>query len=324
MTDNIKYNIVDSDDSSLFESSSYNVENNEEKAPETNNISGTIKSNSSFHEKVNDYVSKNKPKLYILTPCYGSQCFVNYVTCLISTMELFRSVNFPLKVEFCRNDSLVSRARNNLIAKALSDPEMTHVLFIDSDITWNPVDILKLVIADKHLIGGVYPLKHYNWGKLLKDPMNPYNSNIIQSWINKKNGSNLKNIVSDENIIQHNLLSYNINYHNNILNIENNLARVKHIATGFMLIQRFTLEKMILAFPSTKYVDDVYFLQEHENKYAYALFDCGVEEGHYFSEDWLFCHRWTKMGGEIYIDVSINLTHTGIEDFQGCYISSVI
>lgn len=324
MTDNIKYNIVDSDDSSLFESSSYNVENNQEKPPETNNISGTIKSNSSFHEKVIEYVNKNKPKLYILTPCYGSLCYVNYISCLISTIELFRSVNFPLKVEFCRNDSLVSRARNNLIAKALSDHEMTHVLFIDSDITWNPVDILKLVISDKHLIGGVYPLKHYNWGKLLKDPMNPYNSNIIQSWINKKNGSNLKNMVSDENIIQHNLLSYNINYHNNILNIENNLARVRHIATGFMLIQRFTLEKMIQAFPSTKYVDDVHFLQEHENKYAYALFDCGVEEGHYFSEDWLFCHRWTKMGGEIYIDVSINLTHTGIEDFQGCYISSVI
>jgi hypothetical protein len=32
-----------------------------------------------FMDKVKDYVSKNKTKLYILTPCYGSLCFVNYV-----------------------------------------------------------------------------------------------------------------------------------------------------------------------------------------------------------------------------------------------------
>ena len=71
-------------------------------------------------------------------------------------------------------------------------------------------------------------------------------------------------------------------------------------------------------------VDDVNFLRPEENAMAYALFDCGVEEGHYFSEDWLFCDRWTKMGGEIYLDVTINLTHTGIEDYKGSYISSLV
>jgi hypothetical protein len=119
-------------------------------------------------------------------------------------------------------------------------------------------------------------------------------------------------------------LAYNVNYLDNFLQIDNNLAKVKHLATGFMLIQRATIEKMMKAFPSTKYVDDVQFLRPEENKYAYALFDCGVEEGHYYSVDWMFCHRWKKMGGAIFIDVSINLTHTGIEDYQGCYISSLL
>jgi hypothetical protein len=96
------------------------------------------------------------------------------------------------------------------------------------------------------------------------------------------------------------------------------------MATGFMMIQRDVIEKMMVAFPSTKYVDDIGFLTPEENKYAYALFDCGVEEGHYYSEDWLFCHRWTKMGGSIWADVSINLTHTGIEDYKGSYLASVI
>jgi hypothetical protein len=81
---------------------------------------------------------------------------------------------------------------------------------------------------------------------------------------------------------------------------------------------------MYLAFSATKYVDDVSFLKPEENEFAYALFDCGVEDGHYFSEDWLFCKRWSKMGGNIFVDVSINLIHSGIEDYRGSYITTII
>jgi hypothetical protein len=202
-------------------------------------------------------------------------------------------------------------------------------MFIDNDITWEPLDILKLILSEKELVGGIYPLKNYDWSKLLKDPNNPYNSNIIQSMLNKKNNSQLKDIITDERMIQHNLLNYNVNYLENILKIENNLAKVKHLATGFMLIRRTVIEQLVKAFPSTKYIDDVNFLKSEENNFAYALFDCGVEEGHYFSEDWLFCHRWTKLSkGEdiknIWMDVSIQLTHTGVEDYCGSYVSTII
>jgi hypothetical protein len=242
----------------------------------------------------------------------------------MSTIELFRKFNIPLKVEFCKNDSLVSRARNNLIARAMTDQESTHFLFIDNDISWDPVDILKLIIAEKDLVGGIYPLKNYDWDKLVKDPQNPYNSNVIQTLLKKKNDSQLAGLLSDSAMIQHNLLRYNINYVSQYLEITNNLAKVKHLATGFMMIKRKVLTAMMKAFPSTKYTDDVNFLRPEENAMAYALFDCGVEEGHYFSEDWLFCDRWTKMGGDVFVDVSINLTHTGIEDYRGCYISTII
>jgi hypothetical protein len=142
--------------------------------------------------------------------------------------------------------------------------------------------------------------------------------------IARKNQSQFKNVISDEDMVQYNLLKYNVNYLSPSLSIEENLCKVKHLATGFMMIQRNVIEKMSMAFPSTKYTDDINFLKPHENKFAYALFDCGVEEGHYFSEDWLFCHRWTKMGGSVWMDVSVTLTHTGIEDFRGCYLASLI
>jgi hypothetical protein len=90
------------------------------------------------------------------------------------------------------------------------------------------------------------------------------------------------------------------------------------------MIQRGLIEKMAKAFPSTKYVDDVHFLLPHENNWAYGLFDTGCEEGHYYSEDWMFCSRWSKMGGDIFIDVSINLNHFGCSEYRGSFISSIL
>jgi len=279
-----------------------------------------------FYSTIKEFVSQNKICLYILTPCFASLCYVNYVHCLLHTKEVLQSLGIEIHIEFCKNDSLVSRARNNLVAKAMFNPKMTHCLFIDNDITWQPTDILKLLIADKQLVGGVYPLKNYNWKDLLVDSADPTHPspNVIQKWIEKKNNSQFKDLIPNDQLVQNKLLKYNINYLGNVLNIENNLAKVRHLATGFMMFKRSVIENMSKAFPSTKYVDDVGFLQPNESEFAYALFDCGVEDNHYFSEDWLFCHRWTKMGGNIYIDVTINLTHTGIEDYKGSYLSSLI
>ena len=267
---------------------------------------------------IKQYVAENKPRVAILTPCYGSLCFVNYVSCLINTMNFLNGVGIPVKVEFCRNDSLVSRARNNLIAKAMNDPTVTHFMFIDNDITWSPIDIIKLLIAEKPIVGGIYPIKNFDWSRLLANPT------VVQDWLKKKNESQLGSMMSDEDFIQYRMVRYNVNHLGPNLEIKQNLAQVKHLATGFMMIQRNVIEKMSRAFPSTKYVDDVGFLHGSENDFAYALFDCGVEEGHYCSEDWLFCNRWSKMGGQVWMDVSINLVHTGNQDFKGSFISSLV
>lgn len=295
----------------------------EEQKPveELNEIKNTIPT---LKEQIDNYVKENNPFIVILTPCFGSVCYVNYMFSLINTISLLKEFNIKYIVEICKNDSLVSRARNNLIAKAMFREDSTHFLFIDNDITWEPLDILKLMISDKSLVGGVYPLKKYNWNNLLENSRDATDKYPIKSMLDRKDNSELGKIFGKTDMIQHNLLNYNINYLSNSLEISNNLARVRHIATGFMMIKRNTIEKMIEAFPSTKYTDDIGYLEKDENKYAYALFDCGVEEGHYFSEDWLFCDRWMKMGGNIYIDVSINLKHTGIEDYNGSYLASIL
>ena len=42
-----------------------------------------------IEDRIRSYVNENKPHVCILTPCYGSVCFVNYVHCLLRTKEVF-------------------------------------------------------------------------------------------------------------------------------------------------------------------------------------------------------------------------------------------
>jgi hypothetical protein len=266
--------------------------------------------------KIKEYIKNNRVKLYILTPFYGGMCHINYMTCFLETTKLLDHLKIPACYEFFKNDSLITRARNNLVAKAMSDPQMTHIIFIDSDITWKPIDILKLIVSDKDLVGGAYPLKKYSFDKFLQE-------NYVEELLKKKQSSRFDK-TSDTDFIKANLLHYNINYIDSNLKIENNLCKIKNLATGFMMIKRCTIEKMIEVFPLLKYTDNLFYLKGNENNFAYALFDTGIEDNEYLSEDWMFCNRWRKLGGEIWLDISIDLTHTGPEDFKGCYMSFIL
>ena len=57
------------------------------------------------------------------------------------------------------NESLVTRARNNLMAKMMTNPAATHFMFIDADIRFRAEDILAMLVTEKDVIGGLYPKK---------------------------------------------------------------------------------------------------------------------------------------------------------------------
>lgn len=196
------------------------------------------------------------------------------------------------------------------------EQSITHFIFIDGDIVWNPLDIVKLVLFNELVIGGLYPKKNYKFNKIISNPQ------AISQWIEKKN--QIDPNISDELIIINNLLDYNLNYLASNLQIDKNKIEVKHLATGFMMFKREVIETMCGKFPETKYIDDTGFISPSQSIYTYALFDCGVIDGKYYSEDWLFCHRWTRIGGKIYADISIDLVHIGSENYQGSFINNLL
>lgn len=269
--------------------------------------------NPSFEDSIKEYVSKHSPKVIILTPCQESVCGTNYITSLMNTTNVLKQYNIQYQIDFCCNDRIVSRSRNNLVTGAMADSTMTHMLFIDAEVSWNPQDVLKLLIANKYIAGGICPLKKYNWMKLANDP------SVVQTWASIQKENEMFQNYPTALFIQHRLLEYNVALESNELKIENNLAEVKYIGCEFMMIKRETIDLLQKAFPSTKYTN-----KNSPQVESYALFDCGVEEGGYMSEDQMFCSRWQKLGGNIMVDVTINLSQSGSEHFNGSFLSSVI
>lgn len=97
-----------------------------------------------------------------------------------------------------------------------------------------------------------------------------------------------------------------------------NLVEVMNLGTGFMLIKREVIEKMIAENPDLHYMDAI-GLDPKYDPFKYALFDTEIDPDtrEYLSEDYLFCKRWRAMGGKIWADLSITLNHIGHYTFRG-------
>ena len=95
------------------------------------------------------------------------------------------------------------------------------------------------------------------------------------------------------------------------------LVKLKDAATGFMLIKREVLQKMIDSYPELYFENDLNLDTEFE-KWTYLLFDVMHEKEtkRYLSEDYAFCRRWQALGGEVWLDL-VKLDHVGHFTFNG-------
>ena len=211
--------------------------------------------------------------LHIGIPCYGGMVSEPTMTSFLRFILLAQQAGLNWSLDTMVNESLVTRARNNLMAKMMSNDKATHFMFIDADIRFQPDSILQMIACDKDVIGGLYPKKAL--------PVN-----------------------------------YVINLQPQT-KIQGDIFTVDTTGTGFLLFKRNVYERLIAAHPDTKYVDDVGLGKQYEPM-MYSIFDCEIDErGHYLSEDWLFCRRWQKIGGEIWVHSKVLLNHIGHYEFQG-------
>ena len=256
----------------------------------------------------------SRRSLMIGTPAYGGQTTVPYTLSLLDTANRFRELQIPLKTCMLENESLITRARNNIVKMFWHDDSMKHLLFIDADIRFAPDDVLSLLaLNDRYpIICGAYPKKTINWNNIHKAALSGVPAHELKNYL----GEMVLNLIPNE--------SGQI-----VINLDQPVE-VLDSGTGFMMINKRVIADMIKAYPEMKYRADYQtgspFTDNYVNEGIYAFFDTamvpyagGVFPGQkrYLSEDYYFCHLARQAGYKIHVLPSINLTHHGSHHYYG-------
>ena len=111
-----------------------------------------------------------KKRLFVATPMYGGQCAGMYTRSIADLTALCAKYQVQVQLYFLFNESLITRARN-YCADEFMRSNATHMMFIDSDIGFDPNDVIALLAlmteeSDYDVMGGPYPKKCISWEKI--------------------------------------------------------------------------------------------------------------------------------------------------------------
>lgn len=244
----------------------------------------------------------SRPFVYLATPCYGALVHTVYMNAVIRLIGACAAQGVGLHVDLMGGDALITRARSRLTAQFLAHPQATHLLFCDADIGFAPENVFRLLEADKEMIGAVYPLKTIDWDKARKA---------------------MQRGVAD---VQASALGYVVRFlpnANNSVEVNDGFAQVAYAGTGFLMIKRQAVQRIVDAYPETRArMGDMADPLATE---AAMIFDTMIEPEtrQYLSEDYAFCRRWRDLGGEIWADFQARLTHVGPAAYSGSLLQAL-
>lgn len=239
------------------------------------------------------------------TPAYISAVNMNYVTSIFNLTQHAAHFGLPCQLHM-HAESLITRSRNKIVMAFLKNENLTHLFWIDSDIEFIPQYVCRLLLADRDVCAGVYPMKSEPWPQaglpagttreqyevaFTEYPFNPIGHGKFK----------VRDFVDEDGFIE-----------------------VAEAPTGFMCIKRDVILRMMEHYPNLNYTPDG--PPPHPEKpYHWLFFDCMVDpdDGRYLSEDYAFCRRWRDMGGKVFVDVNCDLKHHGQKAFNGTLLQSL-
>lgn len=97
-------------------------------------------------------------KVMLGTPCYDGRIDVWYVHSLVNTIKMAAEKGVEIVPIWVSFDALIQRARNDTIQLAL-EGDYDDLIWIDSDIEWQPEWFFKLLEYPQDVVGGTYRKK---------------------------------------------------------------------------------------------------------------------------------------------------------------------
>ena len=246
-----------------------------------------------------------KKKIFVATPMYGGMCNGMYTKSSCDLAKIGQAYNMDIKMFYLFNESLITRARNYCVDEFLRS-DYTHMMFIDSDIGFDPNDVLSLAIlaneGERDIICGPYPKKTIAWEKIKQ---------AVDKGFADSNPNLLENYGGD--------FVFNPAHGVEEMRLDEPIE-VLEGGTGFMMITREAFKMFDVAYPDLRYYPDHVRTKHFDGSrdigmYFQSLID--PESKRYLSEDYMFCQYMKKAGVPTWYCPWIKLTHTGSYVFQG-------
>ena len=247
-----------------------------------------------------------KRKLFLAVPMYGGQCAGMFAKSVADLASMCTSHGIELRSYFLFNESLITRARNYCVDEFMRSG-MSHMMFIDSDIGFDPRDVLALLAlqsddSEYDVIAGPYPKKCISWEKIklaVDKGIADEDPNVLEKYVGdyvfnpKGGGGNIRIDVPVE---------------------------VSEVGTGFMMTRRKTFEKFEQAYPQYSYKPDHVRTEAFDGSreiMQYFQAEIDPTSKRYLSEDYWFCRKLIDIDCRIWYCPWMKMQHVGTYIFGG-------
>ena len=223
-----------------------------------------------------------KPSVYIAMPCYDS-VKINTMLSVIKLVQQLSQSGIAVGINTMKSP-LIHQARNYLTSVFLTT-EYQYLLFIDSDVEFQPEAVAKMLVAKKEIICTPYRVKAEKLDKHIytvefKDPKN-------------------------------------------IPILPGGLVELEAGPTGLMLIDRKVFEKIIKNHPELKIKNPAIPNAGKSHEFYYNFFDFGFKDGFAMGEDVSFCKLARKNDIKIFANTESRTSHHGSYAWEGKFEESL-
>ena len=245
--------------------------------------------------------------LFLATPMYGGMCAGMFAKSTADLSALCTQYGIPLQIYFLFNESLITRARNYCCDEFMRSTS-EHMLFIDSDIGFNPQDVIAMMALQAQepekyeIIGGPYPKKCISWEKIkaaVDKGIADEDPNVLEKFVgdfvfNPKGGQ--QSIAISEP------------------------CEVLEIGTGFMMVTKNAMQKFADKYPEYLYRPDHVRTEHFDGSREIMMFfqaEVDPVSKRYLSEDYWFCQKAQAAEIKTWFCPWMKLQHVGSYIFGG-------
>ena len=209
-----------------------------------------------------------KPSVMIAMPCYDS-VKVSTMVAVIKVIQQLAKSGVAVGINTIKSP-LIHQARNYLTSVFLNS-DFTHLLFLDSDVDFEPEAVVRMLVAKKDVICTPYRVKSMEVDKKM----------------------------------------YTVELKKDARMEPGEIIEITAGPTGIMLIHRDVFKKIIEKFPDLKIKNPVFPEPGPDHQYYYSFFDFTFEDGYSTGEDVSFCKLVQKVGFKLYANTASFTKHHG-------------